>query len=76
MHILDGMIDDIVHEMFRKVKSLSKAEILGASHKARVNEYKAVVKRAQCEFIKAEKELQGLKQEVAKAVIVLSLWSC
>ena len=69
LHILDGMIDDIVHEMFRKVKSLSKAEILGASHKARVNEYKAVVKRAQCEFIKAEKELQGLKQEVAKAVI-------
>lgn len=69
LHILDGMIDDIVHEMFRKVKSLSKAEILGASHKAKVNECKAVVKRAQCEFIKAEKELQGLKQEVAKAVI-------
>lgn len=69
LHILDGMIDDIVHEIFRKVKSLSKAEILSASHKAKVNEYKAVVKRVQREFLKAEKELQGLKQEVSKAVI-------
>lgn len=68
LHILDGMIDDIVHEIFRKVKSLSKAEILSASHSAKVNECKAVVKRAQREYQKAEKELQGLKREVVKAV--------
>ena len=30
-----GMIDDIVHEIFRKVKSLSKSEILSASHSAK-----------------------------------------
>lgn len=67
-HILDGMINDIVHDIFRKVKSLSKAEILSTSHLARVSEYKATAKRAQREYQKTEKELQGLKQEVVKAV--------
>ena len=67
-HILDGMINDIVHEIFRKVTSLSKAEILNASHSAKVGEYKAIAKKTQREYQKAEKELQGLKQEVVKAV--------
>ena len=67
-HILDGMINDIVHDIFRKVKSLSKAEILGTSHAAKIGEYKAIAKRAQREYQKAEKEVQGLKQEVVKAV--------
>lgn len=67
-HILDGMINDIVHDIFRKVKSLSKAEILGTSHAATIGEYKAIAKRAQREYQKAEKELQGLKREVVKAV--------
>lgn len=66
--ILDGMINDIVHDIFRKVKSLSKAEILGTSHAAKIGEYKAIAKRAQREYQKAEKELQGLKREVVKAV--------
>ena len=68
MHILDGMINDMVHEVFRKVKSLSKAEILRTSHSAKVGEYKAIAKKAQRDYQKAEKELQGLKQEVIKAV--------
>lgn len=65
---LDGMIDDMVHEIFRKVKSFSKSEILGASHKTTMNERKAIVRKAQKECFKAEKDLQGLKLEVVKAV--------
>lgn len=68
LHILDGMIDDMVHEVFRKVRSLSKSEIIGASHRAKINERKAIVKKAQREYLKAEKDLQGLKLEVVKAV--------
>lgn len=68
LHILDGMIDDMIHEIFRKVKCFSKSEIIGASHKAKMNEYKALVRTAQREYLKAEKELQALKQEVVKAV--------
>lgn len=68
LHILDGMIDDLVHEIFRKVKSLSKTEILSASHSVKVSEYKAIAKKAQREYLKAEKELQGLKQEVVKSI--------
>lgn len=33
-----------------------------------MSEYKSIAKRAQREYQKAEKELQGLKQEVVKAV--------
>lgn len=68
LHILDGMIDDIVHEIFRKVGSLSKSEIIGASHRAKMNERKAAVKKAQREYLKADKDLQGLKLEVVRAV--------
>jgi site-specific DNA recombinase len=68
LHILDGMIDDIVHEIFCKVKSLSKSEILSASHSAKVSEYKAIAKKAQREYLKTDKELQALRQEVVKAV--------
>lgn len=68
LHILDGMIDDIVHEIFRKVRSLSKAEILNASHSVKTSEYKSIARKAQREYLKTEKELQGLKQEVVKAI--------
>lgn len=68
LHILDGMIEDIVHEIFRKVGSLSKSEIIGASHKAKMNERKAALKKAQREYLKADKDLQGLKLEVVRAV--------
>lgn len=68
LHILDGMIEDIVHEIFRKVGSLSKSEIIGASHKAKMNERKATLKKAQREYLKADKDLQGLKLEVVRAV--------
>jgi len=62
----DGKPD--VGEIFKKVKSLSKAEILSASHNIKVSECKTAAKRVQREFLKTEKELQGLKREVIKAV--------
>ena len=67
-HILDGMIEDIVHEIFRHVKCLSKAEVLGASYAAKISEQKAIARKAQREYQKAESDLQGLRNEVVKAV--------
>lgn len=60
-HILAGMINDIVHDIFRKVKSLSKAEILSTTHSAKVNEYKATAKRAQRDVEQSEIIMQELR---------------
>lgn len=68
LHILDGIIEDIVHEIFRRVKCLSKSEVLGASYAAKMSEQKAVLKKAQREYQKAEHDLQGLRNEAVKAV--------
>lgn len=45
--ILDGMIDDIIHQVLRYVKSVSKAEILAAGYQAQMGEQKAIVNKAQ-----------------------------
>lgn len=65
---LDGIIDEIVHEIFGRVKSFSRAEVLGVGHKAKMEERRALARKAQREYTKAEKDLQGLKGEVIKAV--------
>lgn len=68
LHILDSMIEDIVHEIFRRVRSLSKSEVLGASYAAKMSEQKAIIRKAQREYQKAENDLKGLRNEVVKAV--------
>lgn len=65
---LDGIIDEIVHEIFGRVKSFSRAEVLGVGHKAKMEERRALARKAQREYTKAEKDLQGLKGEVIKSV--------
>ena len=68
LHILDSMIEDIVHKIFRRVKCLSRSEILGAGYAAKMSEQKAIARRAQREYQKAENDLKGLRSEVVKAV--------
>lgn len=68
LHILDSMIEDMVHEIFRRVKCLSKSEVLGASYAAKMSEQKAIIRKAQREYQKAENDLKGLRNEVVKAV--------
>ena len=68
LSILDGMIDDIVHQVLRYVKSVSKAEILAAGYQAQMGEQKAIVNKAQREREKARKDLQVLNAEIVNAL--------
>lgn len=66
--ILDGMIDDIIHQVLRYAKSVSKAEILAAGYQAQMGEQKAIVNKAQREYEKARNDLQVLNAEIVNAL--------
>jgi hypothetical protein len=62
------MIDDIIHQVLRYVKSVSKAEILATGYRAQVGEQKAIVNKAQKEYEKARNNLQVLNAEIVNAL--------
>ncbi|MBS6291652.1 MAG: recombinase family protein [Oscillibacter sp.] len=66
--ILEGMIDDIIHQVLRYVKSVSKAEILAAGYQVQMGEQKAIVNKAQREYEKARNDLQVLNAEIVNAL--------
>jgi len=68
LSILDGMIDDIIRQVLRYVKSVSKAEILAAGYQTQMGEQKAIVNKAQRECEKARKDLQVLNAEIVNAL--------
>lgn len=62
------MIDDIIHQVLRYVKSVSKAEILAAGYQVQMGEQKAIVNKAQREYEKARNDLQVLNAEIVNAL--------
>lgn len=68
LSILDGMIDDIIRQVLRYVKSVSKAEILATGYQTQMGEQKAIVNKAQRECEKARKDLQVLNAEIVNAL--------
>lgn len=68
MSILDSMINDILHQVFRNIKSVPKSEILSIAHRAKMNEQTAIVRRAKKEYEKAKKDLQVLNDEIANSI--------
>ena len=62
------MIDDIIHQVLRYAKSVSKAEILAAGYQAQMGEQKAIVNKAQREYEKARNDLQVLNAEIVNAL--------
>lgn len=67
-HILDGMINDIVHTVFRKVGQFSESEIVRRSQKKKISEKQAIVRKLQRETAKTEKDLHNLRNEIMKAL--------
>lgn len=67
-HILDGMINDIVHTIFRKVGQFSESEIVRRGQKKKISEKQAIVRKLQRETAKTEKDLHNLRNEIMKAL--------
>ncbi len=68
MHILDQMITEILHDIFRKMRSMSAEELVArADGKATVS-LKDRITAAKAECDKLTKDYESVKEEIVKAV--------
>ena len=68
MHILDGMVEDILHQVFRKMQAVSDELIVGTAFEKQMTLLKADLQRAKAENANANREYESLKAEVMKSV--------
>lgn len=68
MHILDGIIVDVLHMIFDKMAEVTEDEIVCRAHDHATLDLKDRLTRAKEDLTKATKEYDSLKGEVVKAV--------
>ena len=68
MHILDGVIETILHQVFDKMKCTSSDMIIGGACQKQTALLHSDLQRVKAENTKANKEYESLKAEVLKAV--------
>lgn len=67
-HILDDIIDKMLHEIFKQLGSVSKKDLLNKQFAKDMNTGQIVLKQAKQNYLKALQELEILKKEVLKAL--------
>ena len=68
MHVLDGIIDQIVHRIFNQIRGVSKRELVSSRYQEEVRRRKAKLKEAKAAYDKAERDLASLKAEIVKCI--------
>lgn len=68
MSILDGMIVDILHQVFDKMKDASNEILINSAFQRQISCLRADLQRAKSDNTKANSEYESLKSEVLKAV--------
>lgn len=68
MHILDGIVVNILHQVFDKMKSATSDMIVGNACQKQMALLQGDLKRARTENTKANTDYESLKAEVLKAV--------
>lgn len=68
MHILDGIVVNILHQVFDKMKSANSDMIVGNACQKQMALLQGDLKRARTENTKANTDYESLKAEVLKAV--------
>lgn len=63
-HILDGIVDKIVRQIFERMKSVLKSEIVNARYRQKMEERKQLLQSVRAEHAKAASELDMLKTEI------------
>ena len=63
-HILDGLIDKVVRQIFERMKSVPKNEIVNARYREKMEERKQLLQSVRAEHTKAAAELDILKAEI------------
>ena len=67
-HILDGIIDKVVRQIFERMKAIPKSEIVNIRYREKMDERKALLKSAKSDYAKATAELDTLRAEVIKSL--------
>ncbi len=73
MHILDAVIETILHQVFDKMKCTSSDMIIGGACQKQMALLRSDLQRVKAENTKANKEYESLKAEILKAVQALYL---
>jgi hypothetical protein len=67
-HILDGIIDKVVRQIFARMKAIPKSEMVNARCQEKLAEQKALLSRVQRDYTKAAAELDTLRAEVVRSI--------
>ena len=68
MHILDGIVTEVLHQVFDKMQGASTEMIAGSAVQKQMAMIRSELQRARNENTKANKEYESLKAEVLKAI--------
>lgn len=68
MHILDKMITDVLHQVFDRMRAVSKEEIVSRANRNAMVGLKDRIAAVKAECTKATKEYESLKLEIVKAI--------
>ena len=68
MHILDGIVTEVLHQVFDKMQGASNDMIVGSAVQKQMAMIRSELQRARAENTKANKEYESLKAEVLKAI--------
>ena len=68
MHILDKLITEVLHQVFRRMRSVGESEIVARTHRNAMVSLTERIATAKAECAKATKEYESLKMEIVKAV--------
>ncbi len=66
-HILDGIIDKLVRQIFERMKSVPKSEIVNIRYREKMEERKSLLQSVRAGYVKAA-DLDMLKSEVIKSL--------
>lgn len=68
MHVLDEIIEKVVHGIFERMKNIPKSEIVNTRYREKMNERKSLLHTARAEYTKATSDLEALKSEIVKSI--------
>ena len=68
MHILDGLVTKVLHQIFDRMNAVSEDEIVSRTHRNAMVSLKERLTAAKAECAKATKDYDSLKGEVVKAI--------
>ena len=67
-HVLDGIVDKLVRQIFERMKAIPKSEIVNLRYREKMEERKALLQSVRADYNKAAAELDTLRAEVIKSI--------